>query len=490
MTFGEALRQILLYSGIKSGHFAEMLGYDPSYISRWMNNEKLPSEKNNVDIFREIANCVLTNSDKRTHKVLVEKIGLSVATDAPDEVIVEVLSEYLRSAYLSQKNSIDRKRVVGKVDNNCLYLRHTDKSVIKSIIVSSIFELLQNSRDQVVEIIDTTLCENLMKEYIPYDELLYMASEGGNRIHVRKIMASDDYNRNIDDYNRLICSMMRNSDKVSVDFYFEDDADIEKEQFILIRDKLCIRVLKEPFTGNDHFLLTQEEALVDEYYHVLNAAFGDLKPIYLRYSRSGFIDANQLYNFMMQIEYHYLLPVMHLLFIDQESCSQLWERYKFTESENRRDGTINLNADYNMFNSKRSVTVYKTAILDYIFGGTIMYAGTVLFFNKEERIRHLKLLVEKIKTDSGFTLQILEDINPKIGYSELESSVFASDRTVHATCYYTSGMNFSFSDIRAVSGMNQFLRAIENLPDTYLLKDRQVVDFLQTGINILQRPDK
>lgn len=51
MTFGQTLKQLLTLSGIKSAHLADALGYDTSYISRWVNDIKLPSLKNNEDLF-------------------------------------------------------------------------------------------------------------------------------------------------------------------------------------------------------------------------------------------------------------------------------------------------------------------------------------------------------------------------------------------------------------------------------------------------------
>lgn len=61
MTFGETLKALLDVSNIKQSQLAAHLGYDVSYISRWLNDSKLPSAKNNSAIFAQIAEYISKN---------------------------------------------------------------------------------------------------------------------------------------------------------------------------------------------------------------------------------------------------------------------------------------------------------------------------------------------------------------------------------------------------------------------------------------------
>ena len=45
MEFGDLLRMILSLNDIKMYHLAAALGYDKSYISKWINHDKLPPSK-------------------------------------------------------------------------------------------------------------------------------------------------------------------------------------------------------------------------------------------------------------------------------------------------------------------------------------------------------------------------------------------------------------------------------------------------------------
>lgn len=54
-TFGKILRAQVEKAGIKESELANALGYDPTYISKWMNGSKLPSAKNAERIIGQIA---------------------------------------------------------------------------------------------------------------------------------------------------------------------------------------------------------------------------------------------------------------------------------------------------------------------------------------------------------------------------------------------------------------------------------------------------
>lgn len=53
--FGTTLRSLLDHSGAKESNLADKLGYDATYISKWLNGNKLPSMRNADFIMHEIA---------------------------------------------------------------------------------------------------------------------------------------------------------------------------------------------------------------------------------------------------------------------------------------------------------------------------------------------------------------------------------------------------------------------------------------------------
>lgn len=93
MTFGQTLKQLLTLSGMKSAHLADALGYDTSYISRWVNDIKLPSLKNNGDLFLKISRTIVGGSDKAAIERLCQAYGSEYAW------LEETLESTLKTAY-------------------------------------------------------------------------------------------------------------------------------------------------------------------------------------------------------------------------------------------------------------------------------------------------------------------------------------------------------------------------------------------------------
>ena len=77
MTFGQTLKQLLNISGIKSAHLAAALGYDTSYISRWVNDIKLPSLRGNDDLFEKIAAIIVSGS----YSQAIDRLGVAYGTE-------------------------------------------------------------------------------------------------------------------------------------------------------------------------------------------------------------------------------------------------------------------------------------------------------------------------------------------------------------------------------------------------------------------------
>ena len=51
MTFGRTLQELTRLCGVKRCNLADALGYDPSYISRWINGVKHPSLRSNCLLY-------------------------------------------------------------------------------------------------------------------------------------------------------------------------------------------------------------------------------------------------------------------------------------------------------------------------------------------------------------------------------------------------------------------------------------------------------
>lgn len=61
--FGKSLRSQMERAGIKESELADALSYDATYISKWINGSKLPSERNAERIIGQMADCFAERTD-------------------------------------------------------------------------------------------------------------------------------------------------------------------------------------------------------------------------------------------------------------------------------------------------------------------------------------------------------------------------------------------------------------------------------------------
>ena len=75
MEFGDLLRMILSLNDIKMYHLAAALGYDKSYISKWINHDKLPPSKEIDRLADSIAEFVARECGDDRKRLTAQELG-------------------------------------------------------------------------------------------------------------------------------------------------------------------------------------------------------------------------------------------------------------------------------------------------------------------------------------------------------------------------------------------------------------------------------
>ena len=80
MSFGSELRQVLNICHVKMTSLANCLGYDISYISKWISGSKSPAEGSIESICGKIAGYCLSGATEKEVRVLQKHIGVPNGT--------------------------------------------------------------------------------------------------------------------------------------------------------------------------------------------------------------------------------------------------------------------------------------------------------------------------------------------------------------------------------------------------------------------------
>lgn len=478
MTFGQTLKQLLLVSGIKSTFLAESLGYDTSYVSRWVNDIKMPSLKNNEDLFEKISDIIVSNCNAAARETLRE-IYIS---DGQAQNLETAVSSVLRETFNGDKSASLYKAVApnaayyieGAVPNgNDMFADAIIRSVAEG--QSSEINCITTAPLSIASNEDTLFWQTVQNALLP---------RGDVHIIMNQIVNMKDFASNIDRYCAAICTFSDFSDLVHYKFYKdESDADLYSVQYTFIEDSLLVTRMITPVSGAVNSLSCTDKAVLAPNYHLFVSKLQMQKRL-LRHCRCCELSDGQfLYNFVMGGDIKYLLNVMHPIYMTRELYTDLMGKYMPENSND--DFMIYFNSL--CANAKKKVIVYRSALLEYIYNGVIYFSGSTVTLSKKDREIHLEQLLENIK-NGNCELSILDDINPILNREKINLALYLSKSAGFAVSMTSSDTALKLCSARAVEYFNQFFNHLLELPKKYILIGNDAEAFIRRGMQLLAMP--
>ena len=95
-TFGAVLENLLYISKQKKSSLANYLGYDVSYINKWVNSKKFPSSKRAKEICSDISEFIVNSLEEDTRIHLVEYFELESNNET---FLLEYIKDLLINVY-------------------------------------------------------------------------------------------------------------------------------------------------------------------------------------------------------------------------------------------------------------------------------------------------------------------------------------------------------------------------------------------------------
>ena len=109
--FGSTLRSIIKVCGVKSYILADALGYDPSYLSKWLNNSKRPPAAMIDGTAEEIAKVCVHSGDTSAFEKLAENYNIQ-SVDVSDKTACKkmIKSIIVNSFFETERETQPRKK--------------------------------------------------------------------------------------------------------------------------------------------------------------------------------------------------------------------------------------------------------------------------------------------------------------------------------------------------------------------------------------------
>lgn len=479
MTFGQMLKQILSVCGIRLTHFANALGYDSSYVSRWISDTSLPSLKNNNDLFAKIAAALISCCDTKERERLIQEY----CPQNPEE-LTDVLETLLAISYKSQGKP---DQEVSPIEQNAVYMTGNNIEYGHGLFQRAFRMAADASQSRIVECLcGTPLSKNGNVTAGFFTTVLQNESgKSSFKIHVRQLIDMKDFESNTDTCCAAICTFVKYDPKVFYTFYEYDSGTDTKpyKSYMLINSTMLHISFQNPLTGEDNCVISFDSGINSREYKRLRTRTEYMTKLLRKCSNNDLEDVSQfLYNYVMNGGTRYFLDYMQPIYMSREFLERI--RLNFFHDEHADNFAFRYSTI--CANIQKEVIVYSSALLNYIYSGCIFLLGRSITLSVEERIEHLEQLKENISSGKC-DLFILSDTNPLLNREDTKVSFYLSRKSGFMTSSNDDEFPIMlFRSTRTVARFNEFFSHFTQLDPKYISHGDSSLEFITRGIDILK----
>ena len=470
MAFGNILGELCSLCGIKRCNLADALGYDPSYISRWINNVKLPAADSHGELFRRMGDYIASASTPSLRERAMARFSLPCTSEEAD--FSAAVTALLHRAYEESKQLTAPRRQQTGTENATLSL-----AAGSSLFPESIFRVLRGRSipDRPVELICTNPIHGQFKNNEEFFRLLRESVPTDTPIRVIQFVDMNDISAKVNQSCRSFCYLMSQPYDIHYDFYELKSSG----QSFLVRDELLIQYLREPITGDLFLLESFDSELIHRYCasadsYILN------RPSVSKPANMAKLRKNQYFlDYFMQPDCRCLLKHMQPLYFPEGLQERLTPR--------ERDIGRNMGLYLDGSRFFESVILYKSALVDYMYTGKLRAFGRTIEIPRSDRMTHLQNMLEILDGNHSDQLRILSTHNQICSYDDIPTSMFLSRNAAFALQHKnnTDRVLYTLSSRKMIGHMNTWLDHIQLLPDDQCLSGTDAIDYIARCIKLL-----
>ena len=445
MTFGRTLQELTRLCGVKRCNLADALGYDPSYISRWINGVKHPSLRSNDALPAQIAAYLTANAAPDVRARIAGQFDLRC--DAADDAGFSAALASLLA------DTIAADRAAGPERPQPTGAENAGLSPVKDIALfpEGIFMALQQAPSSArLDMICTMPIHIQFKNNDAFFRRVRGILSAGTALRVVQFVDMEDVSARTDSFCRSLCYLLGLGKQIRYEFY---EFRASRTGYVyLIRDALMLQYLREPFSREVYLLETAD-------------------PAQLR-RQQYFLD------YFTQPHGRCLLRHMQPFFLPEP----LRERFLSRHPELRQELQLFLgSAEF-----FETIFLYQLALVDYIYTGRLHFLGTVIDVPPEARREHLRSMIEQLRRTPE-RLCILCTQNRVCNYDDLSVSVFVNQHAAFVLDGASGGAQpaYTVSSGAMVHQFNVWMDHFRKLPAAQRLTGQDAIDYLTRCMRLL-----
>ncbi|MBQ6631194.1 MAG: hypothetical protein IJH55_03570 [Romboutsia sp.] len=428
ITFGKLLEKLLYLSNQKKSSLAKVLGYDVSYISKWITGKNLPTQKSISDVCKITSEFIVSSLNISHIQELKDYFEIDEDLES-NSVLVQYLEQSLKESYMyTAEKSVPNLYKKTHYEDSYNSMTHINPRLRKQYLSKDVNLFMSNS-DKVDLIISADLYKlnNSDKMAIADMKKDLIAVNTSHDIRVRILMGFDRQDSDILFNTIMIINMITTYPEINFEIF---NCEVDSNAVIsVIKDRIFHAAI---YTKDRRCLFTnmsKDKHIVDEIYYSLEDILkNQAKPITEVKSALDIIRKRTYLQYIMGQDLRWLIGHMNELFMPYDLFEEISELIFGYDKEILDElKKINMLLQNVIYKSKLKVLICELGIRKYISVGDLNFFNIPIKLTFEQRERHInyiKKIIEEhdnveIKLIDGDFVEAFKDIqNPSIYLSK------------------------------------------------------------------------
>ena len=407
--FGQLLEKLLYISNQKKSTLARELGYDISYISKWINAKNLPTQKSISTICKVTAQFIYKSLTPAAMKELIEYFEIDNEINDLSEVEA-YLEKSLKESYevTTGRTSLGIHNSTRSEDRYNSMI-HINPRLRKQYLSKDFFKFVNKSNK-----LDIIMTANLYKlnnddkKSIADMKMILDKMVGTDDVRVRFLMGFDGSNEN-NVYNTIIIlNLLTSYPNIDFEIY---NYEIESNSVLaVIKDRILHTAI---YAKDGRCLFTnmsKEKYLVDEMYYSLDDIIKTQgKLVATRQNPINIIKDKFYIQYIMGQDLRLLIGAMNEFFMPEdlfmEVGKSLFGDDEVILSELRQ---INIFLQNVTYSSKIKVLIYESELKKYISSGELKFFNIPIKLTMDQREKHIKYIEKIVKESESVEIKLVE----------------------------------------------------------------------------------
>lgn len=475
MRFGDIIRQLLNICHIKMTALSFYLGYDVSYISKWISGTKYPTYESIERICDGIAQYCCDNSSEQALESVKNLIGAVQTCSVKD--IVLLTSAYLRDAYIQ-----DKPQPVPQVGNSQLNYPANAESAneYQDGLIYVLTDALRANNSREVEVIISAGSFILIKDFI--SSFMDSAKNSTLTLHIFYDPRSFESET---EYCRFIYSACAQYKAVSCILYEVNVPRLQYSDPVCIVRGFSMFHISFNMLGVSFPVYTTDTTVVNEQFDSVLSFIANKKIEFYSYGDSHY--ERYLFKFFLSKRPEPICFLANELLFNNIDCLSNDELRSVLIDAGNNSARLKWQSSLSSAKDSGITEIfYETTVIDFCRSGkwrtSSNYVEPVIVDSRQRRLI-LDVMIKSIQNNNA-SIYILADENPVMNHTSFDASIAKNGEMVCIIPKGAGTITYLKSDF-AVKCFDKLFHDLRNLSNDFLYKNTHATAFLQYAMHYI-----